>query len=67
MSGPPMDLRALAVILDAGKKAADRLGDAALTAALGDMAEVATQLAMDPGGELFNLDRDFVALAEKLT
>ncbi len=62
-----LDLRALALILDAGRQAADRLGDPALTAALGDMAEVAAQLHLNPDGELFNLERDFTAFAAKLT
>ncbi|QKW15459.1 hypothetical protein [Verrucosispora sp. NA02020] len=63
----PMDLRHLALILDAGKHAAEQMGDAALCHTLGSMAEVATQLHLNPDGTLFNVERDFAVLADRLT
>ncbi|GGM27857.1 hypothetical protein GCM10011608_10850 [Micromonospora sonchi] len=62
---PAVDLRHLAVILTYGKQAADRMGDAALTAALGAMAEVAASMHLDPNG-LFDIEREFAALADRL-
>lgn len=62
-----MDLRHLAIILDQGRHAADRIQDAALSTALGAMAEVAVQLHLDPDGELFNVERDFAELADRLS
>jgi hypothetical protein len=61
-----MDLRHLALILTAGKNAAEQMQDASLIHTLGHMAETAVQLHLDPDGELFNVERDFAALAERL-
>lgn len=61
-----MDLRHLALIFKAGEKAAADWQDAALSRALGDMAEVAAQMHVDPDGDLFNVERDFAAFAERL-
>jgi hypothetical protein len=62
-----MDLRHLAIILNQGSEIAADWQDAALSRALGDMAEVAVQLHLDPDGALFNVERDFAALADRLT
>jgi NMD protein affecting ribosome stability and mRNA decay len=64
---PVVDLRHLAIILDQGSKTAEKWQDAALSRALGDMAEVAVQLHLDPDGSLFNVEQDFAALVERLT
>lgn len=63
-----VDLRHLAVILNEGQKAADRIQDPGLSVALGAMAEVAVHLHVDPNSDTFwNLDREFAELVEKLT
>lgn len=62
-----MDLRHLALILDAGRQAADDMEDAALSKALWDMTEVAVALHLDPTGGLFNLEDGFARLAERLS
>lgn len=61
-----MDLRHLALILDAGRKAADSIEDAGLSAALGHMTEVAVFYALHPEGDgAINLADDFADLAER--
>jgi hypothetical protein len=52
-----MDLRHLALILDAGRQAADAIEDAGLSAALSHMTEVAVGYLTDP--DTFNVDTDF--------
>jgi hypothetical protein len=60
-----LDLRHLALILRAGKRAADGMQDAALCVALDAMTEMATWYAEHPdGGTLFPVDEDFARLAE---
>lgn len=62
-----MDLRALAIILDQGRQAAEKWQDGGLATALGEMTEVAVALHLEPDGDLWNVERDFAALAERLT
>jgi len=60
------DLRHLALILHAGKRAADTLQDAGVSAALDAMTEMAAWYAEHPdGGTLFPVDEDFAKLAER--
>ncbi len=58
-----MSLRALALILDEGRKAADRMGDASLSAALSAMTEVAMAIEVPLYG--WDVDRDFAELAKR--
>lgn len=62
-----LDLRHLAVILDAGRKAADDLQDAGLSAALSHMAETAAGLALAEVGEsaIWDVEADFEQLAQR--
>jgi hypothetical protein len=64
-----MDLRHLAVILNAGREHANKLAgpaDAALVSALTAMTELAVHYAAQPdGGTLFPIDEEFAKLAER--
>lgn len=60
-----MDLRHLALILDAGRKAAEDIEDAGLSAALAHMTETAVALAFDDKWPAFNVATDFTKLAER--
>lgn len=61
-----MDLRHLALILDAGSKAAADLDDPALSHALAHMTELAVAFAQSPdGGDLFPVGDWFAELADR--
>jgi hypothetical protein len=61
-----MDLRHLALILDAGAQKAREMEDAALHASLSAMTEMAVHYALHPdGGSPFSLRRDFADLADR--
>ncbi|MFI5938022.1 hypothetical protein [Actinoplanes sp. NPDC051494] len=61
-----MDLRHLAVILDAGAKAAEDMEDAGLSHALNHMCEVVTVYALQPdGGIPLPLDDTFAVIAAR--
>lgn len=62
-----MDLRHLALILNEGKIAADQIQDAVLAHTLNAMTETAVYLHQHPDGELWNVERDFAQLAERLS
>lgn len=62
-----MDLRHLALILQEGWQAAEAEGDVALSRALAAMAETAVGLHQQPDGGIWDVERDFAALAERLT
>lgn len=60
-----MTLRELAIILNAGRVAADNIQDAGLSATLSAMTDVAVHLAV--GTRIWDVDQEFAALVRKYT
>lgn len=61
----PLDLRALAVILDMGRRGAEQMRDAGLCQAFAFMAEQAVALHDGPSHIIGNVDEEFAALADR--